>query len=136
MSTYTHEGRASIDGLLEGKPINDTSLLTEQQCNDAARAIVEANKLPVVNTRIQHPDLIDAIPEYSSVEIINAPNVIDGVYRVKRVAIDFSSGFSVKAEIEKPIPTFTEQVYESLASLVVPYIRPVTPSSGEIPLAV
>jgi len=109
-ATYESSHRMSVDGVFNGKTINDETLLSASECYYRARLEVENNKVRTINTSITALEMIEAIPNLSIVKILNAKNIVSGLHRVRDIDMVFGKGFNISTQIEKDVPVFGKEV--------------------------
>jgi hypothetical protein len=104
-----NDQRVAINGIMEGSPIKLDYGTVEDAFNRARKECL-MNRAPVVNTQISSLDLIDAIPNYSYVKIIGAPNMTNGLHRIVKTRIDFTGGLRVVCDLVKQQPVLSKEI--------------------------
>ena len=113
-ATYDNLHRQHVDGIKEGEILNDNTLTTVADCFDKAKRLCEQALFPVIRTKISSPQLIDAIPYFTVVNIINSSDTFSGANLITSTEITFDTGLEVNCSLERTPPLFNSMLYKTV----------------------
>lgn len=100
---FANTHRVAVDGLREAQPVVDTTMLTDGECFETARATVLSNLQGGYGYTVRGHELLECIPNYSVIGITGAPYGLSDNYLLRSLHISAGKGqFDVSGNILTP----------------------------------
>jgi hypothetical protein len=102
-AVFQNDCRIRVDGLREGEPINDNTILTTSECFDISRNAVQSGLFDNFGVEIESPALLNATPGASMVAIKDAPYGLNGNYILRELNMDIShDDITIRGVMDNP----------------------------------
>jgi len=112
---FQNDHRINVDGLSEADIISDENIPSAGEAYEVARATVLDNMVNQAGLEVSSHLLLEAIPNFTVIEVSGAPFGLSAKYLVRTIDISVSEGqFDVSAKVNVPVDILSESLSQLL----------------------